>query len=141
MDGLHGAHVDAAAAAHAVAPVDVHNAIFHLGAFMGAVLGTGAAADAFLGINFRAAFAVHLPLAGIGAAAHADVLHGAAEARFFVTLEVVQGNDNIGVHDGPADFGGLDVFAAHHGHVHIVGALQTVGDQNVTAGGVGGEAV
>ena len=141
VDGPHRAGVDAPATAHALRPVDVHDAALQLGAFVGTVLGAGAAANAFFGVHLGAALAVHLPLAGIGAAAHAQVLHGAAEAGFLMALEVVQGNDDIGIHDGPADFGGLYVLAAHHGHIHIVGALQAVGDENMAAGGVGGEAV
>ena len=85
--------------------------------------------------------AVHFHFTGPGAAAHAQVLQRAAEAGALVALEVVQRNDDIGVHNGPADFGGLAENAAGDRDLHIVGALEAVGDQDLAAGGVGAEAV
>ena len=140
-DGLHRAYVNAPAAAHALGPVDAHNAVFHLGAVVGTVLGAGAAADTLFRVHFGTAFGVHLPLAGVGAAAHTQILHGTTETGFFMALEVVQGDDNIGIHNGPADFCRFHILAAHHRHVYIVGALQAVGNEDMAAGGVGGKAV
>ena len=48
-------------------------------------------------------------------------------------LEVIERNENIGIHDRTSDFRFLDVFAAFHGNTDLVRALQTVADQNVTA--------
>ena len=48
-------------------------------------------------------------LAGAAAAAHADVLQRAAEAGRFVALEVRQADEDVGVHDGAANLGGLAV--------------------------------
>ena len=56
-------------------------------------------------------------------------------------LEVGQGDEHIGVHHGAADFGLLHILAAFHGNGHLVVALQAVGDDDVAAGGIGGEAV
>ena len=108
---------------------------------MGAVLGAFAAADALFLVHEGLAVGVHIPLALVGAAAHAQILQSAAEAGFLMPLEVVQGDDDVGIHDGSADPGGLGVLAAFHGDRYIVGALQTVGDQHMAAGGEGGEAV
>ena len=56
-------------------------------------------------------------------------------------LEVGQADEHIGVHDGPADLGALDILAALHRDLHIVGALEAVGDDHRAAGGQRGEAV
>ena len=86
-----------------------------------------------------------LHLAGARAAAHAEVLHGAAEARLLVALEVRETDDDVRVHERAADLGVLHVLAARHGHLDLVEALEAVGDDRVTAGlerveaiGVGG---
>ena len=83
---------------------------------------------------------MHFHLARAGAAAHAEILDRAAEARRFVALEVRQRDHDIRVHQRTADLGGGDVFAVH-GDVDVVRALQTVGDQQVAADGIGVEAV
>ena len=58
-----------------------------------------------------------------------------------MALEVGQGDEHIGIHDGAADLGGLHILAARHRHLHLVVALQTIGDEDLTAGGHGVEAV
>ena len=98
-----------------------------------------AAAEVFL--HRRVAGGVLLHLAGAGAAAHADVLDGTAEAGGLVALEVAQADEDVGVHDGAADLSGLAVFAVRHRHLHLIGAAQAVGDDDLTAGGHGPEAV
>ena len=82
-----------------------------------------------------------LHLARPGAAAHADVFQRAAHACLLMALEVGQGDEHVGVHDGPADLGGFYILAALYGDLHLVGALQTVGDDDVAAGGVRGKAI
>ena len=47
-----------------------------------------------------------LALTGPGAAAHADVLDGSAEAGHLVALEVGEADEHIRVHDGPANLSG-----------------------------------
>ena len=58
-----------------------------------------------------------------------------------MALEVGQADEHIRVHDGTADLGGLAVFAARHRHLHLIRAAQAVGDEYLTAGGHGPEAV
>ena len=82
-----------------------------------------------------------LGLTGPGAAAHADVLDGAAKSGHLVALEVGQRDEHVGVHHRPADLGLLHVLAAHHGYLHIVGALQTVADEDGAAHSQGRKAV
>ena len=84
---------------------------------------------------------MHGHLARARAAAHADVLERAAEARMLMTLEMRQRDEDIGVHHGAADACGLAVFAAHDRDLDIVRALEPVGDDDVTAGGERGIAV
>ena len=76
---------------------------------------------------------VLLHLAGAAAAAHADVLETSAEARRLVTLEVRQGDEDVGVHHGAADLGVFDILAALDRHLHLVVALQAVGDDDLAA--------
>ncbi|MPM48546.1 hypothetical protein SDC9_95271 [bioreactor metagenome] len=58
-----------------------------------------------------------------------------------MALKVGQAEENVGVHDGPADFGGRHILAAGHRNLHIVGALKSVSYYNVAPGGEGGKAV
>ena len=139
--GVHGTGGDASAATHADVVVDVGLAFFKGDGAVGAVFGADAAAHALCGLDGGLAGGVHLHLAGPGAAAHADVLQTAAEAGGAVALEVAQRDKHVGVHKGAADLGLLDVLAAFHGDIGLVGALETVGDDHMAAGGEGGEAV
>ena len=41
-----------------------------------------------------------------------------------ISLEVVEADDDVRVHDGPADLGLLHIFAARHRHQRLVGALE-----------------
>lgn len=59
-------------------------------AVVGADLRARTAADAKIGLHIRLAVGVHGHLARTRAAAHADVLERAAEARLFMALEVCQ---------------------------------------------------
>ena len=142
LDGILGAHRQAPGAAHALVRVDGGFAVgTELGRAVGADPGAGPAADALLLLDEGLAGVVLLHLAGPGAAAHADVLQGAAHAGLLVALEVGQGDEHVRVHHRTADLGGLHILPALHGNLHLVVALQAVGDQDVAAGGVGGEAV
>ena len=61
---------------------------------------------------------------------------GCRRNRAFMSFEMGQGNKDIGVHDGPADLGFLDIVSID-GHQGLVGAFQAVGDDDMTAGGKG----
>ena len=147
-DGVLVAHGDAAAAAHAAIVVDVRHvdlARLAVGAraraylveaegVVRADLGALAAADALLDVDAGLSRGVLLHLARARAAAHAQVLHAAAKAGLLVTLEVREADHDVGVHEGATDLGVLDVLAAHDGHLHLVEALEAVGDDGVAAG-------
>ena len=94
-----------------------------------------------LSCTCRVSGSVLLHLARAGAAAHADVLDGAAKAGGLVALEVGQADEDIGVHDGAADLGRLAVFAVGHRHLDLIGAAQAVADEDLAARGHGPEAV
>ena len=80
---------------------------------------------------------MHLLLAGARAAAHADVLERAAEARGHVALGVREGDEDIRVHDGAADLCRAQIFAAADWHEVIVLALEPVGNDALRTGGHG----
>ena len=98
-------------------------------------------ADAEFLLDGRFAVAVLFHFSGAGAAAHADVLDGSAEPGHFVSLEMIQGDENIGVHDGASDFCLFDVFSVRDGDRDIIGSLETVADDDVASGRVGRETV
>ena len=141
-DGVLGADGETAGAAHALVRVDAGLAVLaEGGGAVGADPGTGMAAHALFLLDEGLAGVVLLHLAGPAAAAHADVLETSAHAGLLMPLEVGEGDEDIRVHDGPADLGLLHVFAACHGDGDLVVALEAVADEDVAAGGVGGEAV
>ena len=154
-DGVLVAHGDAAAAAHALAVVDaghVDLANLAVGKLMlvGLVKREGAvradllalaAPDAPLLRDAGLAGGMLLHLACARAAAHAQVLHGAAKAGLLVALEVGEADDHVGIHEGAADLGVLDVLAALDGHLDLVQAPEAVGDDGVASGLEGVEAV
>ena len=141
-DGVEVAHADAAAAAGAQVMVDAGLVVVaDADGRLGAIVRTGLAATAFFGVDAGLADAVHGHLARTAAAAHADVLDGTAEAGQLVPLEVGQADEDVGIHDGAADEGALEVVAAFQGHFHLVGALEAVGDDHLAAGAQGREAV
>ena len=106
-----------------------------------ALLSAAVAAAAELLLHGGLTGGVLLHLARAGAAAHADVLDGSAEAGRFVALEVGQGDEDVSIHNGAADLGGLAVFAVGHGHLKLIGTAQAIANDDLTAGGHGPEAV
>ena len=141
VDGVHRADVDAAAAAGALVLQDGALAVFDVRAAVRAVFDALAAADALVLIDDGLAGAVHLLLAGARAAAHADVLERAAEARGHMTLGVRERDEDVGIHDGAADLRRAQILAAADGHEVVVLALDTVGNDAVRAGAHGRIAV
>ena len=142
LDGVLGADRQTPGAAHAFVSVDGGLVVRTEGRrAVGADLGAGVAAYAQLLLDEGFAGVVLLHLTRTGAAAHADVFQAAAEARLLVAFEMGQGDEHIGVHHRPADLGLLHILAALHGDGHLVIALQTVGNNDMAAGGIGGKTV
>ena len=141
-DDVLRAGADAAAAALAQVVIDVGLVILEIDGAAAAILGAVAAADAVFGLGddgLAVGVLIHLP--GAAAAAHADILDGPAEAGQFVALKMVEGDEDVRVHDGAADLGVFDVFAVRNGHLDLIRAAQAVRDENLTAGRHGPEAV
>ena len=141
VDGVERAGADAAAAALALVVVDDGLVVCVADGVAAALAGAAAATAAEVFVDGGLAVLVLVHLAGAAAAAHADVLQRAAEAGGLMALEVRQADEDVGVHDGAADLGGLAVLAVDDGHFHFVRAAQTVADDDLAAGGDGVEAV
>ena len=155
LDAVLVACRNAASAAHAAIVVDsghVHRASSAAGklALAGAVerdsvvradLFAGTAANAVLGRDVRLAGGMLLHLAGTAAASHTQVLHGAAKAGLLMALKVGETDHNVGVHECLADLGLVHVLTALDRNECLIGALEAVGDDNLTARGIRGEAV
>ena len=54
---------------------------------------------------------------------------------------MIQGNENVGVHDGTANLCFRYIVSAFHGNEGLVRALQPIADEDVTAGGKGGKSI
>ena len=141
LDSVLGTDVHAAAAADAAAMVDGAFLVLNDRGAVRADLLAGAAADAEALVNGGLFIGVHFHLARAGAAAHAEVLQRAAEAGGLVALEVGEGDDDVGVHQGAADLGRGTVLRALDRDFHLIRALQAIGDDDVAARGERGEAV
>ena len=141
-NGVEVAGGNAPAAAHALAVVDGGLPVLPIGdGVLGALFGALAATHAALGGDVGLSCRVLFHLAPAASAAHADVLDGPAEAGHLMALEVAQADEDVRVHDGPADLGGLHILPALNRDLDVVAPLQAVGDDHLTAGRVGGEAV
>lgn len=101
----------------------------------------GTAANAVLGRDARLASGVLLHLAGTAAAAHAQVLHGAAKTGLLMALKVREADHDIGIHECLADLGLVHVLAALDRNERLVGTLESVGDDDLAARGIRGKAI
>ena len=53
-------------------------------------------------------------------ATHANIFDSAAKAGHLMPLKVGEADENIGIHNGAANLGFLDIFTAHHVHQGFV---------------------
>ena len=155
LDAVLVARRNAASAAHAAIVVDGSH-VNRAGAAVGklaltrtvkrdgtvrANLLAGTATHAVGGIDARLAGGMLLHLTGAAAATHAQVLHGAAKAGLLMALKVGEADHDIGVHERLADLGLVHVLAALDRNERLVGALEAVSDNNLTARGIRGKTV
>ena len=84
---------------------------------------------------------VLLHLAGTATATHPEILHAAAETGLLMPLEVREADDDVGVHEGVADLGLLHVLAVLDWNERLVRTFEAVGDDDLAARGIRGEAV
>lgn len=133
FDGIEGTGADAAAAAFAQVFVDVGDVIFIGDGVRTAFLSAATAVLALAFVDFRFARRMLFHLAGTAAAAHADILDGTAEARHFVAFKVSQADEDVSIHNGPADFSFFNVFTILDGHFDFIRTAQAVADDDLTA--------
>lgn len=139
-DGVNRADTDTAATADAAVVIDAGFACMKRDGAVGTLSGAHAAGNAEVGVGIGLTVIMHLHLPGAGTRAHAEILDRAAEAGGLVGLEVVERDDDVGVHDGAADLRRAAVLEIDR-DLDLIGAAQAVGDQDLTAGGGGTEAV
>ena len=133
FDCVEVTHADTASAAHAAVVIDMHFVIFiEIQSAVSTDLLAHSAAAALLRIDLRFGAAVHFHLSSAGTAAHADILQRTAEARGLMTLEMSHRNEDVRIHDRPANFRFLHVFLMNWNQ-DLVRAFQPVSDQDVTA--------
>ena len=89
----------------------------------------------------RLAVAVLLHFSGPASAAHAQIFDRTAEAGHFMSLEVIEGDDDIRVIQGTADISLFAVFTAGNGNGDVIGFLQAIADDDIAACGDAVEAV
>lgn len=132
---------DALSAAHALRVVNLGFAVgVQVDGVVGTVLHANVAADAVRRVNLRLGGGVQFQFAGNSGGSHAQVLQCAAEACLFVSFEVSHADDDVRIGDGCTDFRCLAVFAVN-GYFAVVGSFQSVGNDDLTLGGDGVEAV
>ncbi len=133
VDGIERTRADAATATFAKVFVDdglaVHIRDCVRAAFFCAT--PTRAAQGFLHVGFASVVLFHFACAR--ATAHADVFNRTAKARHFVSFKMVKADENIGIHNGAPDFGVGDIFAARHRHFNVVGAAQSVANDDLAA--------
>ena len=54
---------------------------------------------------------------------------------------MVEGDDDISIHNGASDFCGLEQFSAGNGNFDIISSFESVADDNLTADGIRGKSV
>ena len=134
FNGILGTDADAAPTAHAVLLINKSLMVSNRGSIVGADFGTHSAANAFFLCDIRLALAVHFHFPSAGAAAHANIFQCAAKAGHLMSLEMGQRDNHIGIHNGVADLGFLDVFAVHW-HQRFVCPFQPIANDHMASSG------
>lgn len=94
-----------------------------------------------LGRDARLASGVLLHLAGTAAAAHAQVLHGAAKTGLLMALKVREADHDIGIHERLTDLCLAHVLTALDRDERLVGTLEAVSDDDLATRGIRGKAI
>ena len=122
----------AAATAHAIIVIDRGFLGFGgvVQGVIGALLDAGLAANAQRFVDIGLTVAVLLRFTSARSATHANIFDGAAKAGHLMPLKVGEADENIGIHNGAANLGFLDIFTAHHGHQGFVCAFEPVANDD-----------
>ena len=132
--GIEVAGSNASATTYAVFGVDghLHGFLVVYQCIVGALEHASLASTAQFLVNLCLTADVLLALAGTRTASHTDVLDGSTEARHFVSLEVVEADEYIGIHHGTAYLGFFYILASDDRHFYIVSTFQSIADENGT---------
>ena len=133
LDGIESTGPNAAATALAKVWIDISLVIL-IGDGIGAALpGTAAAALAEFCVHLWFAGRMLLHLSCSAARAHTDVLDGTTETSHLMALEMGQADENIRIHDGPANLGLLDILTILDRHLSLIRTPETIGDDDLAA--------
>ena len=103
---------------------------------MSADPGTGMATDAEIAVDRRLAVTMLFHFSGSRSTSHSQIFQCAAEAGHFVPLEVIQGNNDVGIHDRTPDLRFVNVFAVRNGNGDVIGSFQAVPDDDMASDGI-----
>jgi hypothetical protein len=98
-----------------------------------AELGTDFATVTLCGIDLGFAVAVHNHFPCPASTTHPDILDCTAETGTLVSFEVIERNDNIGIHDSTSDESRFAIDSVSDGNLDVVRSFQTVADDIQTA--------
>ena len=122
VDGIEVAGSNASTTAQTVLCVHLHLHGFLIKgqAIVGTLEHTTLASAALRLADFNFPTDMLVALAGTGTASHTDVFDSTAEACHFMSLEVIEADEHIGIHDSPAYLGLLYIFASSNRYFYIV---------------------
>ena len=135
-DSIKGAGAYTATAALTEIRVDMRFTVFIIiNRVAAAFFSTAAAATTDGLIDGRHSFIMLVHFTGTAAAAHTDVFAGSAKTSALMPFEMRKGNQDICIHNGPADERGLTVLTVGYRDFHIILTAQAVSNDNMAAGG------
>ena len=140
-DGIEGAGTYAAAAALTLLGIDPGLLILIADGIGTAFLGTTLAALTFLFIYVGLAAVMLLHFSGTASAAHTYILNGTAETCHLMALEMIKGNEDVCIHNGTSYICFLAILRIGNIYDDVVSSPQTVGYNDLAAGGHGIKAV
>lgn len=108
---------------------------------MRAVFGTNLTAFADVLVNLRFAVVMLFHFTGPGAASHTKVFDCPAKAGELMTFKMIQGKNDIGVHDSAADPRFFNISTAFNRDENLVCPLETVRNNYMAAGGKRGVSI
>ena len=142
VDGIKIAGSEATAASDTSAVVNGGTTVFiKRNRSVGTVLCTGPAAYTAFLIDRRFPAVVHLHLSGTGTASHSDIFEGTAKSGCLMSLEMIQRNEDVRIHNGSSDLRIFHKLTALHRYIGLVRTFQSVGDDDLTSGRKRGKSI
>ena len=97
--------------------------VFKLRGIMGADLGAHFAADTKILVYMGLSGRVHFHFSCSGTASHPQVFQRSSETGSFMPFKMIQGNDDVRVHDSASDLGFFYICASFYWYKSLVGSL------------------